>query len=228
MNIQTRHALIALILLLPIPSLGVYFGMIALPNTAIGQGLFFLMKSVLLIMPIFWTLAIDKQPLSWSKPQRGGFLTSGIIGVAISIGIVGAYLLLGQSLVDTSLIQSKMLDIGLASKGTYIFGATYWILVNAVLEEYVWRWFVVQQSEKIIGTTGAIFISAVGFTLHHIVAMQLYFNWVAVLLCAIGIFFGGAIWSWCYIKYRSIWPCYLSHAIVDVAIFGIGYQILFG
>lgn len=228
MNLQKRNALLALILLIPLPSLGVYFGMIALPNTSIGQGLFFLMKALLLIMPIFWTLVIDKQSLSLSKSQRGGFLISGIIGVVISIGIVGAYLLLGEFLMDPTLIQSKMLEVGLATPGAYIFGAAYWILINSVLEEYVWRWFVVKQSEKIIGSTGAILISAFGFTLHHVVAMQLYLNWAAVLLCSIGIFVGGSVWSWCYIRYRSIWPCYLSHAIVDLAIFGIGYQILFG
>jgi len=228
MKIQTRNALLALILLLPLPSLGVYFGMIALPNTSVGQGLFFLMKAFLLILPIFWTLVIDKQALSLSKPQKGGFFISGLIGILISVGIIGAYLLLGGLLIDLALIKSQMLEIGLATRNTYIFGAAYWILVNSVLEEYVWRWFVVQQSEKIIGSTGAILISAIGFTLHHVVAMKLYFNWVAVLLCALGIFLGGAIWSWCYVRYRSIWPCYLSHAIVDLAIFGIGYQILFG
>ena len=78
-----------------------------------------------------------------------------------------------------------------------------------------------------MGATSAIFISAAGFTLHHVLALQLYFNWAAVFLCAIGIFLGGAVWSWCYIKFRSIWPCYFSHAIVDVAVFVIGFQLIF-
>ena len=201
--------------------------MIAFPNTFIGQGLFFLMKALLLILPIFWIFCVDKQSLSLSKPQQGGFVTSGMIGILISIIILGVYLLLGEYLIDTTLIQSKMQEIGLATRGAYIFAAAYWILINSVLEEYVWRWFVVQQAEKMIGSSGAILIAAIGFTLHHVLALQLYFNWVAVFLCAIGIFVGGAIWSWCYIRYRSIWPCYLSHAIVDLAIFGIAYKILF-
>ena len=37
---------------------------------------------------------------------------------------------------------------------------------------------------------------------------------------------GGLSWSWCYQKYRSIWPGYLSHLLVDASIFWIGWQIL--
>jgi membrane protease YdiL (CAAX protease family) len=31
-----------------------------------------------------------------------------------------------------------------------------------------------------------------------------------------------------YIKYRSIWPGYVSHALVDLCIFGLGAYIVFG
>ncbi|MEC8678354.1 MAG: type II CAAX endopeptidase family protein [Candidatus Margulisiibacteriota bacterium] len=223
-----KRAILSLFLLIPLPSLGVYFGMIAFPNSLIGQGLFFCMKALLLMIPIFWTVVIDKDALSLSKPQKGGFFISGLIGLFMSFGIVVSYLVLGNLLIDTTLVQSKMADVGLSSPVSYFFGAAYWVLVNSVLEEYVWRWFVVQQAEKCVGPISAILISAAGFTLHHVLALQLYFNWVAVFLCAIGIFFGGAVWSWCYIKFRSIWPCYFSHAIVDVAVFVIGFQLIFG
>ena len=65
------------------------------------------------------------------------------------------------------------------------------------------------------------------FTIHHIVALQNYFDPLATAICSVGIFIGGAIWSWCYIRYRSIWPGYLSHAIVDVAVFSVGYVMVF-
>ena len=43
-----------------------------------------------------------------------------------------------------------------------------------------------------------------------------------------GIFIGGTVWSGLYLRYRSIWPGYASHAIVDVAVFGIGWWVIFG
>jgi len=35
-------------------------------------------------------------------------------------------------------------------------------------------------------------------------------------------------WSWLYMRYRSIGPCWVSHAIADVPIFVIGYRLIFG
>jgi membrane protease YdiL (CAAX protease family) len=41
------------------------------------------------------------------------------------------------------------------------------------------------------------------------------------------VFIGGCVWSWCFLRFRSIWPGYVSHVIVDVAVFAVGYLILF-
>ena len=49
-----------------------------------------------------------------------------------------------------------------------------------------------------------------------------------VAIASTGIFIGGSLWSWCCWRFGTIWPAYVSHAIVDVAIFAIGYHILLG
>jgi membrane protease YdiL (CAAX protease family) len=149
------------------------------------------------------------------------------LGVAIAGFIVVAYMALGTLLIDPKTIQAMGANTGLGQKSTYIMGAIYWVTVNSVLEEYVWRWFVVEKLEDIFPGKVAIAASALGFTLHHIVAMQIFLSPFVVVLAAAGIFIGGAVWSWCYIRYRSIWPCYVSHAIVDVAVFAVGYHLLF-
>ena len=73
----------------------------------------------------------------------------------------------------------------------------------------------------------AIAASALGFTIHHVIALQIFLSLPMTALCAFGIFVGGATWSWCYVRYRSIWPAYLSHAIVDLAVFSLGYVLIF-
>ena len=40
--------------------------------------------------------------------------------------------------------------------------------------------------------------------------------------------YGRASWGWLYLRHRSIWSGYVSHAIVDVAVFVIGYGLIFG
>jgi len=74
----------------------------------------------------------------------------------------------------------------------------------------------------------AIVFSAAGFTVHHIVATSLYFSPGVVALISSGIFVGGCIWSWLYVRYDSIWPSYISHVIADLAVFIIGYRLIFG
>jgi membrane protease YdiL (CAAX protease family) len=106
-------------------------------------------------------------------------------------------------------------------------GALYWITLNSLMEEYVWRWFCFRQCEQLLGGVGGVLGAAIGFTLHHIVALAGQFPWPMILLGSLGVFCGGAIWSWLYLKYRSVWPCYVSHAIVDVPIFIVGYWMIF-
>ncbi len=217
----------ALLLLIPAPTIGVLAGMYWFPNSKIGSTIFIISKLWLFLFPVIWLKFIDRKKISLSPPRNGGFIFGIITGLAISSFIILLYKTIGTTLIDKNLLIEKMTDIGLNSMPVYIGGALYWILVNSVLEEYVWRWFCVEKAENIVGTGLAIVCAAFFFTIHHIFAMHLYFNNIVVTAGAIGIFTGAALWSFMYIKYRSIWPGYISHAIVDLCIFGIGASIIF-
>ena len=220
--------LLALLLLIPAPSIGTAAAMMIWPDKPIGQIIFFVSKVWILALPLVWHLKVNREKPSLSRPRRGGFLVSTLLGIGISIFVVISYNLAIGRLIDPEPLKETMATVGMDDVRVYLGLSAYWILVNAVLEEYVWRWFVVQECEKLMGARKAIFFSAFAFTIHHIVALQNYFNPLATGLCSLGIFVGGAIWSWCYIRYRSIWPGYVSHAIVDVAVFGVGYVMIFG
>ena len=116
-------------------------------------------------------------------------------------------------------LQSK----GLSNINLYILGMLYWIFLNSLLEEYVFRWFVTTKSVIIFGNDiAAIIFSALLFTLHHAIALHLFgFLWWQTIIASFGLLSAAAIWSWLYIRYRSIWVCWLSHAICDVAVFGL-------
>ncbi len=221
-----RVSLLALVLLVPAPSIGVLVGMIIAPNL-FGRVVFFISKAWILLLPLLWHLFVDKRKLSLSKPTNGGFAVAALLGIILSFIILAAYFILGKYLIEPQAIKDMAANVGLNDPRTYLAGAAYWILVNSVLEEYVWRWFVVQKCKSLMPANAAIAVSALCFTIHHIIAMQIYFNGLLVLIASIGIFIGGAAWSACYNRYRSIWPGYLSHAIVDLAVFAIGYILIF-
>ncbi len=222
-----RSALTSLLLLLPAPTLGVLFGMILMPGTAVGQWVFIFSKGWIFLLPALWFLLIEKGTPHRGKTGKGGFKAGLISGLVISLFIVAIYLLLGPRLIDAERVKALASEIGLDRRALYIGGAFYWIGVNSVLEEYVWRWFTVRQCVKLMKPGAAVIVSALGFTLHHIFALQVYFSPTVTVCCSIGVFIGGAVWSRLFIRYKTIWPGYVSHALVDIAVFGIGYVLIF-
>ncbi|MCK5528222.1 MAG: CPBP family intramembrane metalloprotease [Kiritimatiellae bacterium] len=223
-----KKSILALLLLVPAPTVGVLVGMYWFPNSKLGSTIFIASKIWLFLFPVVWLKLVDKKKFSLSRPRKGGFLVGLITGLAITGFILLLYNTVGTTLIDKEFLIEKMTEIGLNSLPVYIGGSLYWILVNSVLEEYVWRWFCVEKAENVMHSVGAILFAAFFFTFHHIFAMHLYFSNLVVVVGSVGIFIGAALWSFMYIKYRSIWPGYLSHAIVDLCVFGIGAAIIFG
>jgi membrane protease YdiL (CAAX protease family) len=222
-----KKAILSLVLLVPAPSIGVLSAMVFFPDTTFGKGIFAFSKVWLLGLPLLWYLWVDKGKVSVSPVRKGGFGFGVLSGLMISAIILVVYVLLGDYFLDKHLLAEKIRAIGLGSLTIYAGGAVYWICVNSVLEEYVWRWFVVKQSRAFCMPIAAVLVSALCFTIHHTIAMKVFMPWTATVVCSAGIFIGGALWSWIYVKYESIWPGYVSHAIVDLCVFGIGAVMLF-
>ncbi|MCK4563308.1 MAG: CPBP family intramembrane metalloprotease [Verrucomicrobia bacterium] len=222
-----RKAWISLLLLIPAPSIGVLFGMILFPDTSLGKGVFIFSKIWMLLLPALWFFFAEGGTFPRGLTRDGGFRMGLLTGIAISGFVVGAAWLLGRTLIDGEFFKETMANVGLDRRGVYIGAAVYWVCINSILEEYVWRWFTVRQFATLLKPTAAIVASALGFTLHHLLAMQVYFSWPVAMLCSFFIFVGGMLWSWMFMRYNTIWPGWLSHALVDIAVFGAGYVLIF-
>ena len=219
-------AVVALLCVVPATSIGVLCGAILFPGTKLGASLFFLSKAWILVAPALWHFAVERQDAASLRPARYGLGMGLLTGLLIFAGIYGAYVALGSAMLDPSLFRAKMQEIGMSNRAVFIGLAAYWIFVNSLLEEYVWRWFVTQQWQKLLRPGPAVVLSALCFTLHHVLITQVYLSWTAVLIVNIGVFTGGVIWSWLFARYRSIWPGYLSHILADAIIFIVGYTML--
>jgi membrane protease YdiL (CAAX protease family) len=224
-----QRALIALLLLVPAPSIGTAAAMFWWPGLALGKAIFLASKIWLVLLPLFWLRAVDHGSLGWSPPRRGGFGVAIVLGLLIALFVFAAYAILRRcGAIDVGMVAERAARTGLNKPEIYFAGAIYWITANSLMEEYVWRWFVFQKCELLWGDRAGVIVAALAFTAHHVIALAAQFNWGITLLASLGVFIGGATWSWLYLRYRSIWPGYVSHAIVDVAIFVIGYRLIFG
>lgn len=228
--IETRsrsNALIALLLLVSAACLGRIMALYV-PGL-LGQIGFALCQVGLLAMPLAWFFWLDRGKLEISPPKPRELGPGTVLGLLMFGIILGAYWLFGQHWIDTMDVRAKAQQVGINSPNVYLVGALYWTFINSLLEEYIWRWFVMSKCEMLIPGTGAVLLSGLLFTLHHIINLIAYTqNWLVIVLASLGVFLAGAVWSWCYLTYRSIWPSYFSHILADLAIAIVSWQILFG
>jgi len=224
---ERKRALIALLLvgLAPTVSIFISFGT---DGGILSQIAYVISKLWLVVIPLIWYLKIDKGQLSLSKPKQGGYAVAVGLGSGMSALILLTWFMVGDK-IDGSLLRDAVEPVGLLDVRLYIGGVIYWTVLNSLLEEYVFRWFLVVKSEALVGTgTPAILLSAFIFVIHHTFALLFFgFPWWANLLASVSLFIGGAIFSWLYIRYRSVWMPYIAHAICDIAVFSIGAMIIF-
>ncbi|MEG4575964.1 CPBP family intramembrane metalloprotease [Microcoleus sp. N3A4] len=227
LDIHSRKtALLALTLLVPVASIGIIAGLYIAPG-GWGQTLSVLCQVWLLVFPIAWSVFVDRKKLSLSLPKRRELVAGAIWGIFMFAVIVGVYSFLGQHWIDPVVAKEKAQQLGINSANIYLIVEAYFVLVNSLIEEFTWRWFVCNKCQILIPGTGAIFLSSLFFTLHHIWVIAAYSDWHAVLLGSLAVFAAGIIWSQCYLTYRSLWSSYISHAIADFALAIIAWQILF-
>ena len=219
--------LLAIALVAPVPSLSVWVAMVAAPSP-FGHAVFLAAKIWLVSVPAVWFLAVEKGRLRWSLPTRELVKAGLVNGCVLAAVIVFGTWLFGGLRIDPAPLAVAAENMGLASPGRFLAGALGWILLNSLMEEYVYRWFILRQCELLMAPRLAIVASATVFTVHHVIAVSRYLDTWFSLLASASVFVGGLVWAWLYQRHRSIWPCWISHILADLAVFAIGYQLLFG
>jgi hypothetical protein len=184
-------------------------------------------KLWLLLFPACWYLAVERGRPSWSPPKRGGLWTGAAVGAAMGAVVLVAFWAILRGHVDPLHVRQAAVAMDLASPAAFIAGAASWTIVNSLVEEYVWRWFVFRQLEALLPGAAPVVGSAALFTVHHTVAMAAYLSPGHVVLGSLAVLVAGACWSFLYLRYDSIWPGWISHVVADIAVFVIGWQLLF-
>jgi membrane protease YdiL (CAAX protease family) len=218
--------ILALVLIVPAPTLGLIAALYLWPDTTVGQLAYAVLKLWLIGLPVAWTILFERHRPSLPRLSRRGMGEAIASGIVMFASIVGAYLLFGHW-IDTAQMAEQLEAIGLGVLWIYLLGALYWCTINSILEEYVWRWFVFTRCEMLMPRIAAVVAAGVFFTAHHVVALAFYFDWRVTLIGSLGVFIGGATWSWLYLRWRNIYAAYVSHVFADLAVFGVGWHIVF-
>jgi len=184
--------------------------------------------------PVLFLSFVDPRSLRPSRPHSKGLGLAIGFGLVVSAGILVLYWAsLRQWLIEMGAavrIRSKIEEFNSATPIRFLGLASFLSVAHSLLEEYYWRWFVFGRMRGLLSLPPAIAISSLAFMAHHVVILARFFPnhfWDAAVPFSLCIAVGGGFWAWLYNRCGSIYSPWLSHLMVDAAIFAIGYDLVF-
>lgn len=192
-------------------------------------------KVLQFLLPVIAWRIFAPGRLRLPRPTWEGMGPAVVFGVLSLVGIAGVYftVLKGHALLADmpQPIRTKIVALGIGTPAMYILFSLFVALIHAGFEEYFWRAYVFEGLRRHLSIVSAILLSALAFTGHHVIVVSAYQPnrfWTGVVPLSAGVFVGGAVWAWMYHRYRTIYPAWLSHTLIDVGIMIVGYDMAFG
>ena len=226
-----QAAMLVVALVLPTAVTWLYFTALADYPPATQQTAYSIGKAVQFLLPIAWLwLAKEKLGLGW--PGLRGVPLGLAFGLTLLVAIWALYSYalkpLGWFDGPAVEVRGKIRGMGLASLPVYIAMSVFYSLVHSLLEEYYWRWFVFGRLCSRMSLASGIAVSSLGFAAHHVLVLATFFGWAspATYFFSLCVAIGGAFWAWLYRSSGSLLGPWLSHALVDAALFLIGYDLV--
>jgi membrane protease YdiL (CAAX protease family) len=225
----------AIVFALSFPSVLTWVYFIALNGHAarLQQAAYAIGKTIQFVFPAFWVLVVERKQIEVQSPTRHGLGLAVAFGAIVSAAMLAAYFGgLAHSAVlrnAAAIVRHRLADFGVISPALMIAAGAFYALIHSLLEEYYWRWFAFGQLRGMIALRTAIIVSSLAFTGHHVIVLAKYLPdlpWWPLASLAVAV--GGAIWAWLYDRSRSIVAPWVSHVLVDAALFVIGYSMAFG
>jgi len=231
--VELPRAILVLALVLPTAGALVYF-VATDPDDPLFRIAYTASKLVQFAFPVAALAFFVPGRLKAIRPSIRG-LTSGIaVGLITLTVILGFYFLLlrnGPILSGVSdAVKAKVGGFGLDSPKGFAALAVFLSVIHSFLEEYYWRWFVYAGLRERLPQAAAIALSSLAFAAHHLIVLLVYFPGrllTATTPFALAVAVGGAIWAWLYDRHQSLAAPWAAHALTDVAIMAVGYDLLY-
>lgn len=211
-----------------------YFILAAGYPAVVQQTTYSVGKLLQFAFPLVWGWGVQRHKPRGVPPRAGELSLGAAFGLVVGVVIVGGYFLVlkpaGTLGVATAAMQEKLVGVGITGAVPFIALGAFYSLAHALLEEYYWRWFVFGGLRRFAPLGVAIAVSSAGFMAHHVLVLAWYFGWFTwiTILFSLSVAVGGAVWAWMYQRSGSLWGVWLSHLLVDAAIFIVGYDLVFG
>jgi membrane protease YdiL (CAAX protease family) len=232
----------ALVLALLYPTVTAWLYFTALPGpggepSPTLQTAYTVSKAVQFALPLVCALLLDRALPRPAVPTARGLAAGLGFGAAVAAGMLLLYfgLLRGTPLFAEApaRLRRELAQLGLASPSGFALLAVVITLLHSLLEEYYWRWFAFGWLRRVVSVRAALVLSSVAFAAYHVVLLAGYLPGRTLFFLAVVPFglctgVGAAFWAWLYQRSGSLYAPWVSHLVVDAALFVLGYDLYFG
>lgn len=207
------------------------FYFVAFPGTALGNGLYALMKVMLVVWPFAATTLILREPFSLCLWPRKSDRTRALwLGIASGGTIVALMLLLMQTplgaMVEAGAPRIRERVAGMGVLNHFLLFALFLSIIHSLIEEVYWRWFVYGNLRRLITPSWAHVLAAGAFAAHHLVVLSQFFSFGLAVFLAFCVAVGGWLWSQLWERQGTLLGAWLSHLLVDLGIMALGAHLM--
>ena len=217
---------------LPLCASLVYFVLLA--GSTVAMVIYAATKVFTVVWPVFVAFGVEgyrftRSGVAWRKHLAAlplGIMTGLLIGSVIigsySFEPIGDYV---RGFRDE--ITAKVTEMGIFDPVRYVVFCIFLAGLHSLIEEFFWRWYVFGRLIKVVGRGTAYLAASFAFAAHHYVLLGCYFSTVGTVIFGTCVAIGGALWCWMFRRQSTLAGSWISHALVDVAIFYVGYHLIF-
>jgi len=230
-----RRTLLLVALIFPTALTWLYF--VALADgqnlSPTQQAVYVVGKILQFVIPLIDWYLWDRQRPAAALFARRGAGPGVIFGLLVGLGLIGFYFLALRGTpamaATAAQVRLKAGQLGVASPLAFLALAVFLSVIHSALEEYYWRWYAFGQLRTQMPWTLAATIAGLAFMSHHTILLHVYLPgqfWQKTVPLSLAIAVGGFVWAWLYQRSGSLVGSWISHVLIDAAIFVVGYDLL--
>lgn len=200
-------------------SIGAFIYFILLDGSPWAQTAYMADKAIIIGLLIFWVFRRPPLPKFQLTKSAKDCLIGSLIGLLMA-SVVSLVALINW---DTLMLVSPIINEKISSfsllANYFVATAIIFSIFHSLFEEWYWRWFVGKGLELSLKPITTTIFGSLAFTAHHIIILSQIFAWPLTIFFSFGVFLAGVIWSTLYSKTNNLTASWISHAMVDFAIF---------
>jgi uncharacterized protein len=190
---------------------GVFWFLMFSPWTA-GLVNFWLAMSLAGTTLVVWSFVHDRKEIEALYAFHGRWIAIGLASAVLLYLIFFVGDRVSALLFEFSRPQIAGIYSTKAQASPFLIGSLLLLLIGPA-EEIFWRGFAQRRMQGKFGAWKGFLLTTAVYGFVHIWAFN-FMLLMAALIC-------GFFWGWMYLKYKSVWPGLISHAVWDLFIFVI-------